>query len=258
MKFLIMSDLHMEFWGTGSKQFPFELPAPDEYDAVILAGDIGTGINGMKVANALFCETLEKEVFYVMGNHEFYHRDYDRVIDDANEFVEKSNLVFLNNSGVVRGDIAIYGGTMWTNFISSDGRSQEQNILVAQGMMNDFNIILKDGRLLHPLKTVEFHDKFKDNLSKFAGTYSNKELLVVSHHLPSYKCVHPKWLGDSLNPAFASEVSSYGAKNWIFGHTHEVVDFLDYEKDCRYICNPYGYDGYQVNRSFNPKKILEV
>jgi predicted phosphodiesterase len=257
MKFLIMSDLHMEFWR--SEKFPFELPPVDSYDAVILAGDIGPGVKGMYAANKIFCETLGKEVFYVMGNHEFYHYDYDRVISDAIEFADNHDgMNFLHNSGTVRGDVAIFGGTMWTNFISPDGRTQEENIMMAKSMMNDFNVVLKDGRLLHPLKTVEFHNEFCENLFLFAATYINKDVLVISHHLPSYKCVHPKWQNDSLNSAFASEVPSFGAKNWVFGHTHEPVDFLNYESDCRYICNPYGYRGYEVNSGFKPDLILEM
>ena len=67
MKFHILNDLHIEFED-------FVPPATDA-DVVILAGDIGVGMEGLRWAEARF---LNKPVTYVPGNHELYHHDIDR------------------------------------------------------------------------------------------------------------------------------------------------------------------------------------
>ena len=64
MKLHILNDLHIEFED-------FEPPATDA-DVVVLAGDIGVGMEGLRWAEDRF---PDKPVIYVPGNHEFYHHD---------------------------------------------------------------------------------------------------------------------------------------------------------------------------------------
>ena len=63
MRLRILSDLHLEHYAQG-------LDLPDvEADAVILAGDIYTGTQGLVWAAERFAGV---PVLYVPGNHEFY------------------------------------------------------------------------------------------------------------------------------------------------------------------------------------------
>ena len=64
MKIHILNDLHIEFGA-------FE-PPPTDADVVVLAGDIGVGLEGLHWAQSCFSD---KPVIYVPGNHEFYHHD---------------------------------------------------------------------------------------------------------------------------------------------------------------------------------------
>jgi predicted phosphodiesterase len=64
MKLHILNDLHIEFED-------FEHPVI-EADVVVLAGDIGVGMEGLRWAEARF---PDRPVIYVPGNHEFYHHD---------------------------------------------------------------------------------------------------------------------------------------------------------------------------------------
>jgi predicted phosphodiesterase len=70
MRLYVLSDLHMEF-------APFEPPATDA-DAVILAGDISTGLNGLKWAQTTF---PNRPIVYVLGNHEFYGQKLQKLLE---------------------------------------------------------------------------------------------------------------------------------------------------------------------------------
>jgi predicted phosphodiesterase len=74
MRFHVLSDLHLEFG-------PFNPPAV-EADAVILAGDIHPGRNGLKWALATF---PNRPVIYVLGNHECYGQTLPKLTMELHE-----------------------------------------------------------------------------------------------------------------------------------------------------------------------------
>ncbi len=70
MRLHLLSDLHMEF-------APFAAPAIDA-DAIILAGDVSTGVKGFKWAQTTF---PNRPVIYVLGNHEFYGQKLQKLLE---------------------------------------------------------------------------------------------------------------------------------------------------------------------------------
>lgn len=64
MKLHLLSDLHLEF-------STFE-PTATEADVVVLAGDIALGTRGITWARQAWSD---KEVVYVLGNHEYYRSE---------------------------------------------------------------------------------------------------------------------------------------------------------------------------------------
>jgi predicted phosphodiesterase len=78
--FKIMSDLHLEF--QDGREHEFTVPYDGE-DALLLAGDVQSGI----VLEDWFCELLaHRPVFYILGNHEFYHHDLVYLQEDLAPF----------------------------------------------------------------------------------------------------------------------------------------------------------------------------
>lgn len=73
MHLLILSDLHLEFWG--DREIGIDL-AVSQPDAVVLAGDIHTGTRAIAWARRMFPDT---DVLYVHGNHEGYGEKLDKV-----------------------------------------------------------------------------------------------------------------------------------------------------------------------------------
>ncbi|MEW8692248.1 MAG: metallophosphoesterase [Candidatus Thiodiazotropha endolucinida] len=103
MKLHILNDLHIEFED-------FVPPAMDA-DVVILAGDIGVGLEGLRWAEARF---PDKPVIYVPGNHEFYQHDITLI--DELKAEAPDNIHVLNDDQVVVGGVRFLGSILWTDF----------------------------------------------------------------------------------------------------------------------------------------------
>src|ERR1044072_4853224 len=117
IKIGLVSDLHTEFWRTSDHQIIESMHRQlADADLLLLAGDIGIGVNSVRCARVLF---PDQPVFFVAGNHEFYNGDYDEVLD-ALHHAAGGNLHLLHKAigTITVADIAlrIIGTTLWTDF----------------------------------------------------------------------------------------------------------------------------------------------
>lgn len=243
-----ISDIHFECY-----EYPLEFQQKIlktknlESTILILAGDIVNlkNLENTKKIFLNFCNEYE-DVIYILGNHEFYHDNWDNIISNAYE-LEKlfENLHFLNNSNKIIQGINIYGGTLW---FPEDPLNE-----VYSHMLSDYRYI-KDFR-----KNVYLSNQlFLQNLEQFQGS------LVISHHLPSYQSVADEYKGSPLNRFFACELTNI-IKNlhplfWIHGHTHHPCNYeilSDCQKyDTRVLANPLGYP--REFSSFKEIKTFEI
>ena len=103
MNIHILNDLHIEF-----EDFK---PPETSADVVVLAGDIGVGVQGLYWAQRLF---PDKPVIYVLGNHEFYNNHTGLV--DALKAEARDNIHVLNDDQVIIDRVRFLGSTLWTDF----------------------------------------------------------------------------------------------------------------------------------------------
>ena len=96
-----MSDLHVEFFDF----HPIEVPA----DVVVLAGDILIEHRGLAWARKAF---PGKPIIYVMGNHEYYEGDYERVLERARDEAAKQQIHLLEQDQVVIDGVRFLGTTL--------------------------------------------------------------------------------------------------------------------------------------------------
>jgi Icc-related predicted phosphoesterase len=83
--------------------------------------------------------------------------------------------------------------------------------------------------------------------------------VVITHYLPHVRSISPKYEGDRLNPAFASDLARLVGPPvtlWIHGHTHESFDYV--VNGARIVCNPRGYLPMEPNPAFDPKLVVEA
>jgi hypothetical protein len=86
--------------------------------------------------------------------------------------------------------------------------------------------------------------------------------VVITHHAPSPKSIHPRFARSLLSACFVSDAERLLGESrvqlWVHGHTHDTFDYL--VKGTRVICNPRGYakDGVNENPRFDPHLTVEV
>lgn len=223
------SDLHFEFERDRGDSFCRSI-FPDGIDGLILAGDIFPVKMGQDPIKRFL--DMYPEVFYVLGNHEFYGMSPTQVFGIMREFEAKNpRLHLLNRNTATFHGHKIHGATLWF------GDEHGDNFLY-QNQLNDFRAI----RDFSPWVYKENEESvlwFNDNIKK--GD------IVISHHLPAWHCIDPQWAGDPTNRFYANNLDKWvdrlSPSMWIHGHSHNHLDRV--VGDVRFIRNPRGYEPYE-------------
>ena len=86
--------------------------------------------------------------------------------------------------------------------------------------------------------------------------------VVITHHAPSSKSIHPRFADSLLNACFVSDaewlVNGTRVALWIHGHVHDSFDYV--LNGARVLCNPRGYakNGVNENARFDPRLVVDV
>jgi Icc-related predicted phosphoesterase len=248
MRLHILSDLHLEFQA-------FTPPAV-EADAVILAGDVGTGRSGLEWA----LKTLpDRPVIYVVGNHEFYGHTLEQLMEELREMAAGTHIHLLENESFRIGDIIFLGAALWTDFALNGDLVLAE--ILAQTGMNDYKRIRTspDHRALRPSDTRRFHLESRRWLENQLFGLKGRKVVVVTHHAPSPQSIPSAFEGNAFNPAFASDMSPLIAETearlWVHGHIHRRSDYRIGKT--RVLANPRGYPT-ESREGFDPGLIVEI
>lgn len=258
MKFDLVSDLHLEIGGIKELIDSWVVGS----DLLIMAGDIVEIAELKKNKNSKqknireffkFISKNYKQVFWVFGNHEFWHGNIDYDFDNAKSILKRleiHNIQILNDEYATYVDLMIFGGTLWTSMRNSNPITMS----VCRSGMNDYVMISRydeylEKRLLVPEDTVMLHNRTVRAIERFIQIPKevDKKKLVITHHLPCWLSVSDDRLNDPLTDAYATELSEMifdsGIDCWVHGHSHEEVEY-DLE-NCKVVSNPRGYYGYE-------------
>jgi predicted phosphodiesterase len=245
MKLHILNDLHIEFED-------FEPPATDA-DVVVLAGDIGVGMQGLRWAEGRF---PDRPVIYVPGNHEFYHHDLALI----NELQAQApgHIHVLNDDQVIIDGVRFLGSVLWTDFALFGAADQLSAMQHARQQMTDFAIIQHGGQRFTPEDAIRSHAASREWLTAMLVQPFAGKTVVVTHHAPSSKSVHPRYAHDLLTAAFASNLDTLmdgdRAALWIHGHMHDPFDYAIC--GTRVVCNPRGYAPNALTPDFRPDWVV--
>jgi len=248
MRLHILSDLHLEF-------APFK-PSNVEADAVILAGDISTGRNGLKWALEAF---PDRPVIYVLGNHEFYGHKLQKLIKELQELAEGTNVQLLENGRYSIDDVVFLGATLWTDFALNGDPAMSE--VVAQTSMNDFRRIrtLPQYSRLKPSDTRRLHVETRKWLEEQLFALKGRKVVVITHHAPCRESIPPAFERDPCNPAFVSDMGRFVAESkvllWVHGHLHYCCDYR--LGQTRVLANPRGYPT-EPQAGFDPGLVVEI
>jgi calcineurin-like phosphoesterase family protein len=252
MKINILSDLHIGF-------SVLDTPLNDA-DVVVLAGDVAPPRQA-----AQWAMRLNKPVIYVLGNHEFYGSGIDEAAAELKRLCAGTSIHVLDNDEVIIDGVRFLGSTLWTDFmLFGDGAERAAAIEDAQRLMRDFSRIRTDtmGAPFTPDGSAALFERNAEWLDRRLDIPHGGPTVVVTHHAPSRRSIHPRFAGSLLNACFVSDaehlVGSDRAPWWIHGHTHDSFDYV--LNGTRVICNPRGYAkaGVNENANFDPHLTIEV
>lgn len=270
MRLLVLSDLHREVWYRGTRfggvedHFPPIDLAVSRPDVVILAGDIDTGDRAVQWAHETF---VDLPVLYVSGNHEGYGHNLDEVQEEIEAAARTTGHVhYLNRRELVIKGVRFLGATLWTDFKLYGREFYPAAVYDAGKMMNDYKRIRlarRGYRKLRPSDTEGWHFEQRRWLSERLAEPFEGKSVVVTHMAPSERSIADEYQGDTLSPAFASNLESLveQADLWVHGHVHSSFDYQ--VGGCRVVCNPLGYPGRNdrsrpENPAFDPNLVVEV
>lgn len=262
MKIRLLSDLHLEF--CVFNLIPLET---DKDSILVLAGDIGNkhlSFDFLKQYSNNF-----KAVFYILGNHEYYGKDFLTYKDQFKQLlryeknINKNIFVIDDPEEIFFEDQQFLCGTLWTDFNKNDIASKDQ----VQSSLNDYYMTKVGNRYLTPDDTYEVHC----NTMEFFKERCNKNSIIITHHMPSEQSVADKYKGSDnyhINAGFRSNLDDfilqYKPKYWLYGHGHNSSNFTI--GNTRLIANPRGYprgldyitgDMKMENPDFNQELVID-
>ncbi len=253
MKIQYASDLHLEFAENASylKHHPLEVTG----DILVLAGDIGYLGDDNYGKHPFWSWASEnyRQVIVCMGNHEFY-KYYDIAsLEDGYCLEIRPNVHSYYNSIVHIEDTDIVISTLW-------GCIPLEEAYYTENVISDFRRILYKGELL---TSAEFNNECRkcvDFIRKSVADSKARHKIVVTHHVPSFRMLHPKFAGSKANGAFTVELEDYikdsGIEYWIYGHSHYNIDVQIGGTQC--VCNQLGYVFHNEHQTFKPGKCIEL
>lgn len=233
--FQYSSDLHLEFYE--KEGVSFETLIKPTADNLILAGDIGYPSDEIYESFLEYCSKNFKNVILISGNHEYYGRIMEDVETQIREITKKfPNVKYLQNDCVELPDnILVIGTTLWTN-IPLNKKS------LITGINDYYKIYKKQNQNITIEDTCEYHKKSVKYITDTITKNLNKKIIVVTHHLPSIKLISKKYLHNSYNFAFYTDLNhliSHPIVAWICGHTHNTTSTNINNIFCA--VNPKGY-----------------
>ncbi len=267
MKIDILSDLHIDFYFDKNRKIKDEqikkLYDPiikkdnrEIGDVLIVAGDIGHyNHQNIKVLK-YFKEHYYKYIICILGNHDYYLVDKDSKLQFKDSFARaedmrlrinrEENLYCLDGIIIEIEGIKFGGCDSWYN----DGylkRQYQEKDFSEESINTSWNNCMNDAKYI--LGINKFNDIWYIEKSKIEAVYDQCDVMIT-HISPSCKDEHfsSRFQSSFSNTFFSFEGEKYlkngSMKYWIFGHTHEELEYeeLEYEEhNVKCICNPFGY-----------------
>lgn len=253
MKIQYASDLHLEFKENASyiKHNPLEVVG----DILILAGDIGY-LGDQNYSRHPFWDWASEnfeQVIVAMGNHEFYKFFDISTLNDGYKLQIRYNVAAYYNAVIPIGDTDIIVSTLWSSIPLKEAAYTEH-------VISDFHRIMFKGEMLTFADFNREHrrclDFIKSALSESKAAYK----IVVSHHVPSFKMLCPKFKDSKANGAFTVELEDFIKTSdidyWIYGHSHYNVNVQIGNTLC--ISNQLGYVINNEHNTFRKDAMVEV
>jgi predicted phosphodiesterase len=245
----VVSDLHVEFAA-------FE-PPPVDADVLVLAGDVGLGTAGVRLARSW---AAGRPVLFVAGNHEFYRHALPALTGELRAAAAGSAVHVLENDELVLDGVRFLGCTLWSDFLAAGPAEMERSMAVCTRLLNDYAVIThsEEERPLRPADTCALHAESRRWLEERLADGHDGPTVVVTHHAPLVRHPPTNPLHRALAGAFASDLTALMGSDrvdlWIYGHLHRAADLE--VAGTRLVSNPRGYP--HEPDAFEPGLVVDL
>lgn len=232
MRYHYLSDLHLE-----AQSFDAALP---KGDVLIIAGDLCHArsldpdrrdrYSAQQRDRVLrFVDravTSFAHVVLIPGNHDHY----DGVFEDTAGLMRRylPDVTVLDDEVVTLDGVRFFGATLWTDL---SGQTEAAMAAIRKGMGEYFFVKTRNGDAgqplakLRPADTHQAHKRAWKCLTEALAAEPDRPTVVITHHAPSRLGLNPRFAGNDLDAAYASdldhEIQQYGnIVAWVHGHTH--------------------------------------
>ncbi len=252
MKIQYCSDLHLEF--LMNNDYLQHNPIEPVGEILLLGGDIC--LLAKMHEHKYFFDYLSnnwKKVYWIPGNHEFYHGDISKFEQPHYENI-RSNVFLVNNQVIKHEGVNIICSTLWS-FI------HQLNEWPIQRNVSDFMVIRNNGKRF---MANDFNQLHLTDLSFIKNAVANNKHgknIVLTHHVPTLVNYPPQYKGSPINDAFAVELYDYifdsNIDYWIYGHHHANIPSFKIGNTTM-ITNQLGYVAHGENALFKRNAIIEI
>ena len=202
-------------------------------------------------------------MLYVPGNHEFYGGTIAGTVAELKRLSAGSDIHVLDDDEVAIQGVRFLGATLWTDFmLFEESEKRAAAMREAQRLMRDFSRIHLGESPFTPEASAALFKRHAAWLErKLTEPYAGPTV-VITHHAPSRKSIHPRFADSLMNACFVSDaerlIDGSRTRLWIHGHTHDSFDY--FVNGTRVLCNPRGYskEGVNENPLFNANLSVEV
>lgn len=250
----VLSDIHLEQSNEGKCFLSLRNLSP----YLFLVGDIGHIFSRSWRNFMEYCARTWKQVFVVLGNHEYYSEAHKESLPDLEERYEAWFAKFPNIHWVRPGTITtlidhpyifVIGGTGWSK-PSEDTKK----------VINDFHhIYVREGELMCPESMSRLHDQEFGYILAQIEKHPKNQYIVATHFPPIYHGVtHPYHQDTSTSSYFRNDytIRLPNIRAWLFGHTHYSSVL---QKDgILFISNQFGRPSERHNTVFRKDALFYI
>lgn len=254
MRIQYASDLHLEF--DDNSKWLKENPLIPSADILVLAGDIGYfGDDNYKIHP--FWDWVSenfKQVIVVPGNHELY-KSFD--INELHEGwileIRPNVKAYYNSAIPLDAETELIASTLWAYVPPAEEYFTERCV-------SDFKRIRNGEFRLSAQRFNEEHMKCRSFIDRAVRASKANNLVVVTHHVPSFMLMAEEFKGSSINGAFTVELGDFIANSrinyWIYGHSHRNIKKVIGNTQC--VSNQLGYIFQNEQSTFRKDAIIET
>lgn len=238
-------------------------------DVLVIAGDLGHD-NEQNIKILKILKEYYKNIICVLGNHDYYLmgktnkklflNSFERVENMRNLINSKDGMYCLNGNIIEIDGIKFGGADSWYDdgYLKVNYPNEEFSIKSTNQMWANCT---PDSKFIVDIEN--FNDIFKIEKPKIESIYKDCDVMIT-HVNPSAKNVNVnvnvRFQNNPSNTFFTFDGEEYlkngNMKYWIFGHTHEELEYEEYNVKC--ICNPLGYSNESGNGSWVKIKQIEA